>query len=750
MTKKIDDELDNVFEWDNSIDNQIKEEKRSDKQLDSLAKKAQADFIGKPGNRIDLDDYLPLPTLYDLFNSSIEVLKPPPREPVSTTLQRILRVQQQNAASIPFRLDTEAAYMREAVDLLNSRDYDEIVFMGCARTGKTQALVVGFAAYAMYTARDIMVLLMDNQKANEWAKKEFRPAVRLSETLSDMLTGREEDTNILTYRFKRGNWLLIRNPTVSNLASTTVQYVAITDYDRWDTDVGGEGSGWILAKTRTTTYSFDGMALVESSPGYEVINTNQVLEPHDSFECEGIASLYNLGDRRCFYFHCLNCKEWFWATPDTIYWDKDLPTIDAQAKSSRVMCPHCKHKHTDQERLLHLIPNGKWLKKGQKIDKEGNITGEGLETRTASFWLRAPACGYNPLHKIVESYLKALETYRRTGADKELQAVINTTFGDPYVSESNLDLDFLIKSKAEAKSVLPLGVAPEDTVLCMASVDVQNGIGSHFVVQIFAITRDKRIHLVDRFSITEWRGESVVPSVSPSHWEALEHLVMDYRLKIDKHEEVLLRPHIVLCDSGGEGDTTQNAYKFYQTMVQRGKGKRIFLVKGVSTAFSKVAEYSKSTNKNTYAYKMGIPLFKIDVSIFKGWFFNMLARPATDPFSISFNDGLPQEVFRELASETKNAKGVYVKKNEYANNEALDLFVYALAYINYFKVDNLLDKANPPDWLRLSYEGNANAINATNDQLVSEQQPLSKEETQGAKVVKSVKNLKASFIKSGM
>ncbi|RIY34496.1 hypothetical protein CKF54_00430 [Psittacicella hinzii] len=679
----------------------------------------------------------PLPSFYDFFSSIIDILKPEPLEPVSTTIERIMRIPATRGLSKPFSVRGRAAYMREPLDTLNSRHYNELIFMGCARSGKTQALVTGFASYAMYTARPIIVFQMNGEKALEFAKKEFIPTVNASPDLAKLLGTSREDKNLTMYKLKSGSYVLIRKPAVADMASTTIQCVALTDFDRMPTNVEGEGNPWDLAKARTTTYGIDAMAVAESSPGFDVKNPDKRLDPHDSYSCDGIAALYNVGDKRCYYFQCLACQEYFWATPETITYDVIEGNIRGSSKTARVECPHCGRHHTDQERIRHLIPKGVWLKKGQKIDKHGNITGEVVENTRASFWLRAPACGFISLEEIVFRYLTAKQQYEDTGDDQSLKVVVNTTFGDPYVPVASKGAAEAVYQK-ELDSAMnnEIGVAPRDTVSIVACVDVQNGKDSRFIVQIFAYTREGKIHLIDRFSIRKWKGKKIHTDINDStDWEAIEYDVMEYRARI-KDTNLTMRPRMTLVDSGGRNYTTDNAYNFYEHIVRSGKSARLRLVKGMTTPLNfnggqAWAVWDTAVRKDTKLAKRGFRLFKIFPDPFKNMVYNLLQRPLDQPKSISFNKGIPKEVYEELAAESLGLDGKYSLDAPDKRNEALDLFVYFLAYLQESNLELSVRMGRSNAEICTAEEGNINAFDAvTNTPVIdaSPQQDESEEE----------------------
>lgn len=63
------------------------------------------------------------------------------------------------------------------------------------------------------------------------------------------------------------------------------------------------------------------------------------------------------------------------------------------SEAARIQCPHC-HKLTEPQQKRELNNRGVWLREGQHIDRDGNITGEARRSRIASFWMEGPAAAY--------------------------------------------------------------------------------------------------------------------------------------------------------------------------------------------------------------------------------------------------------------------------------------------------------------------------------------------------------------------
>ena len=75
-----------------------------------------------------------------------ELLKPPRRINVSQAVAETMMVQGPSGSWIPWD-PSITPYMTEPLNLLSTREYDAEIFVGPARTGKTQALIDGWVAY---------------------------------------------------------------------------------------------------------------------------------------------------------------------------------------------------------------------------------------------------------------------------------------------------------------------------------------------------------------------------------------------------------------------------------------------------------------------------------------------------------------------------------------------------------------------------------------------------------------------------
>ncbi|MBA1100389.1 phage terminase large subunit family protein, partial [Escherichia coli] len=98
------------------------------------------------------------------------------------------------------------------------------------------------------------------------------------------------------------------------------------------------------------------------------------------------------------------------------------------SEAAYLLCPHCSGIIT-AEKKRELNSAGVWLREGQVIDRNGNVSGEPRRSRIASFWMEGPAAAYQTWAQLVYKLLTAEQEYEATGSEETLRAVINTDWG---------------------------------------------------------------------------------------------------------------------------------------------------------------------------------------------------------------------------------------------------------------------------------------------------------------------------------
>ncbi|HCQ0164185.1 TPA: phage terminase large subunit family protein [Escherichia coli] len=638
-----------------------------------------------------------------------ELLKPPARIPVAEAVEKYMRVPLGGGSSLPWDASL-TPYIIEPMNCLTSRDYDAVVFVGPARTGKTVGLIDGWIVYSVVCdPADFLLIQMTEEKAREHSRKRLDRTFRVSKEVARRMSARTNDNNVHDKTFKAGNYLKIGWPSVNIMSSSDYRFVALTDYDRWPDDIDGEGDGFSLASKRTTTFMSAGMTLVESSPGREITNSKwRRTSPHEAPPTTGILSLYNRGDRRRWYWPCPDCGDYFQPSMEAMTGYRDNPDPVKASEAAHILCPHCGNRITaDMKRELN--GRGVWLREGELIDREGNVTGTPRHSRVASFWMEGPAAAYQTWAQLVYKLLTAEQEYEATGSEETLKAVINTDWGLPYLPRSALELrsaDVLMQRAEDYGKRL----VPPKVRFLIAAVDVQGGKNRRFVVQITGYGEDGERWLVDRYNIRhslrcDENGEAlpVHPGAYPEDWQLLVTDVLEKTYPLQSDSSRRMPVLAMAVDSGGEDGVTDNAYKFWRKCRQDGLGRRIFLIKGDSTKRQKIITITHPDNtgrSDRRADAQGkVPVYLLQTDQLKDQLSNNLQRESPGPGYIHFPDWIGEWFYEELTYEERGADGKWRKPGK-GNNEAFDLFCYAHAVAILRGYEKIRDWSNPPQWAR--------------------------------------------------
>lgn len=243
------------------------------------------------------------------------MIKPPQQTTVAESVARNLRIVNPSGARENWNPDT-APYMVEPMNLVRSRRYEGLVFVGPARSGKTIALGDGVLAYSIVDdPADCMVIEKSKDDAEDYSKTRARRAIHGSPELATRMSLRAHDDNVYLKTFRSGMNIRFGWPSLGQLSGKDIRRMLILDADNASSDMKLTET-WGLALKRVQTYMSSGFCLAESSPAEDYVDPQWTpLHPHEAPPCEGILSLYNMGDRRMFYWPCPECKEPFCAAP---------------------------------------------------------------------------------------------------------------------------------------------------------------------------------------------------------------------------------------------------------------------------------------------------------------------------------------------------------------------------------------------------------------------------------------------------
>ncbi|QLW73621.1 phage terminase large subunit family protein [Citrobacter freundii] len=657
-------------------------------------------------------------TAAELRKNTAGIIRAPRRMPVAEAVHKYMRVPVGVGNSVEWDPNL-APYVVEPMNCLASREYDAVIFVGPARTGKTIGLIDGWVVYnVVCDPSDMLIIQMTEEKAREHSKKRLARTFRVSPEVACRLSPSRNDNNVHDRTFLAGNYLKIGWPSINIMSSSDFKCVALTDYDRFPEDIDGEGDGFSLASKRTTTFMSAGMTLVESSPGREITNTKwRRKSPHEAPPTTGILSLYNRGDRRRWYWPCPHCGEYFQPAMETMTGYRETSDPVKASEAAHIDCPHCSGMIT-ADRKRELNGKGVWLREGQTIDREGNITGDARRSRIASFWMEGPAAAYQTWAQLVYKLLTAEQDYEATGSEETLKTVINTDWGLPYLpraaSEQRRADVLMLRAEDYGKRLVPPKVR-----FLLASVDVQGGKKRRFVVQIIGYGENGERWLVDRYNIRQslrcdenGEAQQVHPGSYPEDWQLLITDVLEktYALQSDPSRRMPILAMAV--DSGGEDGVTDNAYKFWRQCRRDGLGKRVYLIKGDSTRRQKIITKTHPDNtgrSDRRADARGeVPVYLLQTDLLKDQLSNNLERETPGAGYIHFPDWLGEWFYEELTYEERGTDGKWRKPGK-GNNEAFDLFCYAHAVAVLRGYEKIRDWEQPPAWAA-AQECNSNII----------------------------------------
>lgn len=618
------------------------------------------------------------------------ILRAPRRMRVADAVAQYMRVPMGAGNSVPWD-PLVAPYVIEPMNCLASREYDAVIFVGPARTGKTIGLIDGWVIYnVICDPADMLIIQMTEEKAREHSKKRLARTFRVSPELVSRLSPNKNDNNVYDRTFLAGNYLKIGWPSVNIMSSSDYKCVALTDYDRFPEDIDGEGDAFSLASKRTTTFMSSGMTLVESSPGRDVKDVKwRRTSPHEAPPTTGILSLYNRGDRRRWYWPCPHCGEYFQPCGDVVAGFRDIADPVLASEAAYIQCPSCSGRILPEQKR-ELNGRGVWLRDGESINADGSRYGDPRRSRIASFWMEGPAAAYQTLSQLVYKLLTAEQEYETTGSEETLKTVINTDWGLPYLPRASMEQrkSELLEQRAEP---VPSRSVPDGVNFLVATVDVQAGRHRRFVVQVTGYGSRGERWIIDRYNITQsLRGDSdgesqrIDPASYPEDWDVLLTDVFHKSWPLASDPSQQMRLMAMAVDSGGEDGVTDNAYKFWRRCRRDGLGKRIYLFKGDSIRRAKLITRTFPDNTGRTGRRAqaagDVPLWLLQTDALKDRVNNALWRDSPGPGYVHFPDWLGSWFYDELTYEERSSDGKWSKPGRGAN-EAFDLMVYAEALV---------------------------------------------------------------------
>jgi phage terminase large subunit GpA-like protein len=659
-------------------------------------------------------------TLEKMMLSTAAMVRPPKRMKVSewAAANRYLN----NPGSyVGFWDNNKAPYLNEYMDTLTSLDYTGVVFVGPARTGKSDVFFNWHGYTADCDPADMIIYCMTREVAREWSQGDLdkvyraKPIGAKHSIFDRLIKPGKHNRNVHNVRFNSGMRLLVKWPAISELSGKTVPRLWLQDYDRMEQDINKQGNPFDLARKRATTYKRFGMCVAEASPGFEVTDPNWIAtSKHEAPPTQGILELYNRGDRRRWYWRCPQCEEAFEPDFELLDYDVDQPDIMKAAQEVTMHCPNgCVITPSMKNELNR---NGRWIKDGQTWNADGSITGEAPHTDIASFWMKGPAAAFQDWSSLVLKYLQAYRAYEATGELGALKTTVNTDQGKPFEvpKSESARLPEDLKARAEdwgGSADEP--VVPAHVRFLVTTIDVQT---RSFVVHVHGVGEGGDISLVHMFKIRrsnridedDARGEHAMldPAAYPEDWDVLIDRVIERTYPLGDGTPRRMAVKIVGCDSGGRAGVTTNAYEFWRRLRDdkegRGHHRRFHLIKGESNpkAPRRRRGFPDANRSDRHAGARGdVPVEFYHSNMLKDEVYARLGRETPGGGMIRFPIWAENWVYTQLTAETRTSKGWENKSQR--RNETFDLLYYAAGLCLHpdIRLEHL-NWDNPPGWAK--------------------------------------------------
>lgn len=657
------------------------------------------------------------------------------RREVAALFRPARRIRPSQAATqslVDFRtgqnIDFDAApYMVEPLDTMASREHEATVLVGPSRSSKTFSLVFGGLTYIITCdPADTTVLHMNQNEMRQFSKSDLARTIDASPDLADQLGAAAGDDNIEMKIMRNGMALRMGYPSISCVSSKTIRWIIITDADNLTGDLK-IGELFPLGLKRAQTFMSSGHCVVEGNPAVDYDDPNWTPKTaHQGPPSKGLVALYNSGDRRRWYWPCPHCGEHGQALPGLASF-KLLPSIDElkelvltndvaelAEKYAVVVCEKngCEIRH-DSKREMNL--RGKWLREGQSIDRDGVITGEGLKSKRATFWVAGVMAAYQSWPSMIEQFLQAVKLYATTGDEGEIKQKLNTDFAWPHIPNAALNRrrnNHALQARCENETY-EKGTVPEGVRFLTGQVDIQAGKHPRFVIQVHGVGKDRERWIIDRYALKTSKresgklgtdGEAIMLPLDPASytedWDRLKEKVINRRYPLADGSGRTMPVRFTVCDSGGKAGVTRRAYEFHRRLKAEGLDHKFRLVKGAERENAKtidetLPDASKRLDRNSGAVG-DVPVLIVNVTTIKDTVSSDVWRATTGPGYYHFPKWLPSSFFDELTVEVRTAQrwdNVAEKPNE-----SVDLCMMGEAALIRLGADRPQFWRRPPPW----------------------------------------------------
>lgn len=354
-------------------------------------------------------------------------------------------------------------YTLDLVRLYQGGKYRRFFCCGSVQSGKT---LISFTLPVLYylfeRGEDVIILAPTMQLAMGVWRDKLYPTIRANPRLSKMIPedgagsrGGEVSDN---FRFKNGSTIrfITAGGSDAQRSSHTARVICITEADKmWSSSVGSaETDPLRQGESRSASFGDRALLFAESTI--------------TSDKGRLYSEINDIGTGTKVYLQCPHCKDYLYPTKEMIVgWEEESDIMSA-SRNTRLECPHCMEKWTEEDRISSL-QTYKFVHRGQKIEK-GEIIGETPDTNT-----------FGLTYTIVHSPLVTLsyigETLWRSAQEptKESKRYISQfLFSEPYDNDDSVDITSTTSGQILRHiGDYSMGEVPSLSEFCVASCDIQ-------------------------------------------------------------------------------------------------------------------------------------------------------------------------------------------------------------------------------------------------------------------------------------
>lgn len=637
---------------------------------------------------------------------------------------------------------TEAPYIVEPMNLVRSRLYESMLYIGASRSGKTFGLVDAPIAFTIVDdPADCGVYHMTREAAETWAEKRLDRGIKGSPELKKRLSPHAHDDNKLRKIFRNGMEIEVGWQSRSQMSQKDLRRVFIPDADNATGTLKiAESFGFGLARTRS--FGTSGMLFVEGNPAEDFEETNwkpamlaNGMPSNEAPPAPGLMALYNTGDRRRWWWPCPECKRRFMARPGLANFAEpnieDLRervmvdnVVEMAAKLALMLCPFC-GVLINPRWQKSMNRAGTWVGEGQIVHDDGTTTGDRIITRRATFWAAGVMSCYDNWFSMWERWLYAVKQWSSTGDTKPIKTEMNTGQAMPFMPA-------MLRTKHDESALLlraigtwSEGTVPDGVRFLLCLIDVQAGRRSGFPCLIVGIGEHGQRWIIDRFHLRSSRRRNPLPSgdgdqwlrldpaTYPEDWDRLTERCVNRVCELaNDPKRRVMKMHFVACDSGGKGGiiaddgsnekiggVTRNGYTWWRSLRSLNLAHKVLLLKGDGNVNSPIVEVTWPDGRKRQDRNAGnvgdVPLLRINANRIKDVVTAGVWRDP-GPGAYHFPAWCKQPFFDELQVESK-VGGVWKNLGD-RPNEALDQLVYCEALLEHLGVNHAEFWKKPPSW----------------------------------------------------